>query len=114
MWLNIPYLIVVLIVAIGLCGVVFKRNIIKIIMGVTIIESGVNLFLVTTGYRSGGMAPIYTSALHEKMVLPTPQALTLTSIVIGLAVLALMLSIAIVIYKKYGTLDSRKVTRLKG
>jgi multicomponent Na+:H+ antiporter subunit C len=42
------------------------------------------------------------------MVLPVPQALTLTSIVIGVAVLALMLSLAVQIYKKQGTLDTRK------
>lgn len=45
--------------------------------------------------------------------MPVPQALTLTSIVIGVAVLALILSLAIMIYRHYGTLDSRKVRRLK-
>ncbi|RLF52599.1 MAG: cation:proton antiporter, partial [Thermoplasmata archaeon] len=49
----------------------------------------------------------------EGMVMPVPQALTLTSIVIGVAVLALILSLAIMIYRHYGTLDSRKVRRLK-
>jgi len=47
------------------------------------------------------------------MALPIPQALTLTSIVIGVAVLALMLSLVIHIYRHYGTLDVRKVRRLK-
>jgi multicomponent Na+:H+ antiporter subunit C len=47
------------------------------------------------------------------MVLPVPQALTLTSIVIGVAVLALMLSLVMHIYRKYGTLDVRKIRRLK-
>jgi multicomponent Na+:H+ antiporter subunit C len=47
------------------------------------------------------------------MVLPVPQALTLTSIVIGVAVLALILSVIIQIYRHQGTLDSRKVRRLK-
>jgi len=47
------------------------------------------------------------------MSLPVPHALTLTSIVIGVAVLALMLSLAIHIYRHYGTLDARKIRRLK-
>ncbi|KAA0001085.1 MAG: cation:proton antiporter, partial [Thermoplasmata archaeon] len=42
-----------------------------------------------------------------------PQALTLTSIVIGVAVLALILSLAINIYRHYGTLESEKVRRLR-
>jgi multicomponent Na+:H+ antiporter subunit C len=48
------------------------------------------------------------------MVLPTPQALTLTSIVIGVATSALVLSFAMVLYKKYGTVDIDKIRRLQG
>ena len=48
------------------------------------------------------------------MVLPTVQALTLTSIVIGVATSAMMLSFAMVLYKKYGTVDSRNIRKLKG
>jgi multicomponent Na+:H+ antiporter subunit C len=43
------------------------------------------------------------------MSFPVPQALTLTSIVIGVAILALMLSLVIQLYKHYGTLDVRKI-----
>ncbi|TFG91684.1 MAG: cation:proton antiporter, partial [Candidatus Atribacteria bacterium] len=50
----------------------------------------------------------------QAMVLPTPQALTLTSIVIGIATTALILSVAMMIYKHYGTLDTNEVRRLKG
>ena len=48
------------------------------------------------------------------MVLPTVQALTLTSIVIGVATSAMMLSFAMVIYKKYGTTDIQNIKKLKG
>ena len=111
--LNIPYIIVAIIIGIGLYTIIFKRNIIKIIIGITLIESGVNLFLITLGYRDNSIAPIFTNAQSTSMVLPTPQALTLTSIVIGLAVLALMLSLSIAIYRRYQTLDATKITRLK-
>ena len=110
---NIPYIAVVCLIIIGLYTLVFKRNLIKMIIGITLIESGVNLFLITLGYRKGSVAPIYTSSPGGVMALPIPQALTLTSIVIGVAVLALMLSLVIQIYRHYGTLDVRKVRRLK-
>jgi len=115
---NIPFIAVVAMVFIGLYAVLFKRNLIKIVIGISIIESGVNLFLITLGYREGGVAPIYTSLpagtnYPEGMVLPVPQALTLTSIVIGVAVLALMLSLVMYIYRHYGTLDVRKIRRLR-
>ncbi len=110
---NIPYIAVACLIIIGLYTLVFKRNLIKMIIGITLIESGVNLFLITLGYRKGSVAPIYTSSPGGVMALPIPQALTLTSIVIGVAVLALMLSLVIQIYRHYGTLDVRKVGRLK-
>lgn len=110
---NIPYIAVACLIIIGLYTLVFKRNLIKMIIGITLIQSGVNLFLITLGYRKGSVAPIYTSSPGGVMALPIPQALTLTSIVIGVAVLALMLSLVIQIYRHYGTLDVRKVGRLK-
>jgi len=106
---NIPFIAVAALILIGLYAVIFKRNLIKIVIGITLIESGVNLFLITLGYREGSIAPIYTSSPEGIMALPVPQALTLTSIVIGVAVLALMLSLVIHIYRHYGTLDVRKI-----
>jgi len=114
---NAPYFAVVALVLIGLYAIIFRRNLIKIVIGITLIESGVNLFLITLGYREGSVAPIFTGASDEvtsgipqTMALPVPQALTLTSIVIGVAVLALMLSFIIHIYRHYNTLDVRKIT----
>ena len=74
--------------------------------------------MITLGYREGSIAPIFTSLpsgtdIPQGMAFPVPQALTLTSIVIGVAVLALMLSLIIHIYRHYGTLDATKVRRLK-
>jgi len=106
--ISLPFLAVMVIISIGLSAVIFRRNLVKIVMGTSIIASAINLFLVSLGYREGGVAPIFTGAPRLEMVLPTPQALTLTSIVIDLAVTAMMLSFAIIIYRHYGSLDSRK------
>ncbi|MCD6480752.1 MAG: NADH-quinone oxidoreductase subunit K [Thermoplasmata archaeon] len=115
---SIPFYTVIILILVGMYAMIFRRNLIKMAIGLTIVESAVNLFLVTLGYREGGVAPIYTNLpsgikIPEGMVLPVPQALTLTSIVIGVAILALMLSLSIMIYRHYGTLDSKKVRRLK-
>jgi multicomponent Na+:H+ antiporter subunit C len=110
---NVPYIAVVALVLIGLYAVLFRRNLIKMVIGITLIECGVNLFLITLGYREDSIAPIYTSSPGGIMSLPVPQALTLTSIVIGVAVLALMLSLVIHLYRHYGTLDSRKIGEAK-
>lgn len=109
---SITFLAVAVLMMLGLSTIIFKRNLIKIVMGVSIMGSSVNLFLVSLGYREGGIAPIFTQAPKLAMVLPTPQALTLTSIVINLAVTALMLSFSVLIYSHYGSLDTRE-RRLK-
>jgi multicomponent Na+:H+ antiporter subunit C len=111
---NIPYLAVVALIIIGLYAVLFKRNLIKMVIGITLIQSGVNLFLITLAYRENSVAPIYHgfTASSENvpfMSLPVPHALTLTSIVIGVAVLALMLTLIIHIYRHYNTLDVKKL-----
>ncbi|HDD72587.1 MAG TPA: cation:proton antiporter [Candidatus Aenigmarchaeota archaeon] len=106
--ISIQFLTVAVLVTLGLSTLIFKRNLIKIVMAIDVIGSGVNLFLISLGYREGGIAPVFTGATSMKMVLPTPQALTLTSIVIDVAVTALMLGFAMSIYRHYGTLDVRK------
>jgi multisubunit Na+/H+ antiporter MnhC subunit len=111
---NLPFITVVVLTFIGIVTVLMKRNLIKILLGINILESAVNLFLVSLGYREGGVAPIFTLAPSDLMVLPTPQALTLTSIVIGVATSALVLSFAMVLKKKYGTVDIDEIRRLQG
>ncbi|MBM3251886.1 MAG: cation:proton antiporter [Candidatus Omnitrophica bacterium] len=109
------YFLCLILFCIGLYGVLRKRNLVKIIVGLGIIEYSMNLFFVLLGYKMHGRAPI--DAQNQdilNMVDPIPQALVLTSIVIGLGVTALLISIAIRIYDKYGTFDITKIKRLKG
>ena len=112
--LNLPYVAVVALIVLGLLAMLFKRNLIKVLLGLSITESADNLFLVATGYRQDSVAPIFTNVPDGPMALPTVQALTLTSIVIGVATSAMMLSFAMVLYKKYGTTDIQKIQKLKG
>ncbi len=97
--ISFIFLVTIFLIVIGISGAMFKKNLIKIVMSVNIIGAGVNLFLIALGYRSGGVVPIFTNAPGLNMVSPTPQALILTSIVINLAITALLLSLAVLIYK---------------
>ena len=104
---------------VGLYGVVAKKNIVKIIVGVLIIDYAVNLLLVLVGYRSNGAAPILargqgSAELAKTAVDPLPQAMVLTSIVIGLGLTALMVAMAIRLYEKYHTFDMNDIRKLKG
>jgi len=98
---------------------VLQKNIVKIILGLMIMEYSVNLFLILLGYRKGGIPPIMDKNMElsefvKKAVDPLPQALVLTSIVIGLGILSLMVAIAIRLYQRYGTFDITEMKKLKG
>ncbi len=109
------YLLCILLFLIGLYGVVAKRNLIKIVIGLAIMEYSVNLFLILVGYVKGGTAPILSRNLANKVFVdPLPQAMVLTAIVIGLATTSLLLAIAIRLYRKYKTFDIREIKNLKG
>jgi multicomponent Na+:H+ antiporter subunit C len=121
-----PYALCFLLFMIGLYCAVVKKNMVKIVIGIMIMEYAVNLFLVMLGFRSGGVAPIIDKAQYDAQtqqiaasfinssVDPLPQALVLTAIVISLGSLALMISICIRTYEKYGTFDITEIRRLKG
>ncbi len=109
------YFLCFILFCVGLYCVLRKRNIIKIIIGLAIIEYALNLFLILIGYRMHGRAPIFDRAQDIlNMVDPLPQALVLTTIVIGLAIAVVVIGLAIRIYEKYNTFDITKIRRLKG
>lgn len=109
------YILCFLLFLVGLYGVITRRNVIKIVLGICIMEYSLNLLLVLIGYIEGGDAPILIRG-HEgtSFVDPLPQAMVLTVIVIGLATTAMLLAIAIRVYKKHGTFDIREIKQLKG
>ncbi|MBL7076550.1 MAG: NADH-quinone oxidoreductase subunit K [Kiritimatiellae bacterium] len=113
------YGLCLLLIVVGLYGVVTKRNVVKIVISLAIMEYGINLFLVLVGYRTHGTAPILEEGMMPETLVaqsvdPLPQALVLTSIVIGLAVLALMVALCVRLYERYGTFDVTEMKKLKG
>ena len=113
------YSLCLLLIMVGLYGVVVNRNTLKIVISLLIVEHGVHLLLVLIGYRSGGSPPIMdpgatSTTFAASAVDPLPQALVLTSIVIGLGVLALMVALCVRLYERYGTFDVTVMTRLRG
>jgi multicomponent Na+:H+ antiporter subunit C len=113
------YALCLLFFMVGLYGVMVKRNLIKIIISLIIMESAVNIFIVMIGYRKDGIAPIMEKTIQAETFVrasvdPLPQALVLTAIVIGLGVTAMTVAIAMRLYEKFGTYDIKEIRRLKG
>ena len=113
------YSLCLLLILIGLYGVVVSRQTLKIVVSLLIMNHGVHLLLLLIGYRQGGSPPIVDpgsviSEFANGAVDPLPQALVLTSIVIGLGVLALMVALCVRLYERYGTFDVTEIRRLRG
>lgn len=109
-------------VVVGLYAVIFMDNLLKKIIGVTLISDGVNLVLITEGFNK--MVAIISPDMFEQGVIsqtfenlkefpefaaqaafPLPSALVLTSIVISVSIFAIMLALAIRLYQEYGSLS---------
>ena len=113
------YTLCLILFMIGLYGALTQKNLIKIIIGLGIMEYAVNMLLIMVGYRHVGIAPILDRhILLDKFLAtavdPLPQAMVLTAIVINVAVLALSIAVAMRLYQKYGTYDITEIRRLRG
>jgi len=96
-------------ILIGLWGILTQRNIIRMIVGFSLLDTGIHMVMVSIGYVTGGTAPIINDAVPmaeaaSRIVDPVPSALVLTAIVIGLGVTAVMLSFAVRMYRERKTL----------
>ena len=106
-----------MLIVLGLYTILFKKDMIKIVLGMGLMDYGINLFIVSIGFNDGGTAPLFTISelvSGAYFVDPVPQALTLTSIVIGACVEAMALSLIIKIYQRYNTRNADEIRRLHG
>lgn len=109
-----------LVFLIGMWGVLSKPNIIKKIVAINIMNGAIVMFFVHHGSRSGTTAPIRNDDIaglgqdlgRAVMVDPLPQALMLTAIVVGVCITTLGVALAVLLYRKFGTLDIRRIEDL--
>lgn len=101
-------LLIVVLFGVGLFGLLWCRNVVKKIIGLGVVNSAVTLLFIIAGGRTGNHAPILVEG-EFTVVDPMPQALMLTSIVIGVSLTALCLVLAYVLYQRYSTLDLAEI-----
>lgn len=120
---NLPVSYIVLysglfLILIGMWGMLTQRNMIRMIIGFSLTDTGIHMVMVAIGYVTGGTAPIIDAAVDMNnaanlIVDPVPSALVLTAIVIGLGVTAIMLAFAVRIQKTNKTLMIDECTESK-
>jgi multicomponent Na+:H+ antiporter subunit C len=108
----LPYLVAAWLFLIGLYGIVTSRNLIHAVICLAVVQSSTYVLLLAIGYRRGGTAPIFLDVpVGTRAVDPVVGALTLTDIVVGATVTALLLALAVQIHKRRGTLDPDELRR---
>jgi len=110
---NINYIGAVALFVIGLRIVVLHSNLIKRIMGLNVMGTGVFLFFVSIGNVTGGVPPIINPDNSQQLYInPIPSVLILTGIVVVVSITVYALSLVIRIYENYNTIDQRELSRL--
>lgn len=90
----------VLMVLAGCFCLIRTYHLLKIVIGLEVAMKAVTLFFVLAGYMNGNMA--------------LSQALVITIIVIEVVITLVAAGVSVDLYKKYGTLDVRKLRNLRG
>ena len=99
---------------IGFTLLLMDRHLVKKIIGFSMMDSGIYLFLASYGYIESRLSPIYVSGVTDPAayVNPLPAGLVLTGIVVGVSVTAVMLGLAVRLYQRYHTLDIDEIAEL--
>lgn len=109
------YLVVIWLLLVGLYGVVTSRNLIHMVVCLSVAQSSTYVLLLAIGYKDEGTAPIFYDIPQKTPVVdPVVQALTLTDVVVGATVTALLLALAVQAHKRTGTLDPDALRPLRG
>ncbi len=108
---------------IGLYVVLTRRNLIKLVMGLSVMEASTYVLLISMAYRRGSTAPVFvsppagrsvTSLTHGGVADPVLQNFCLTAIVIGVAATAVFLSVVVRIAQHYRSIDADDVRGMRG
>ena len=92
---------------IGFTTLLLNKNLIKKIIGFSMMDNAIYLFLASYGYIRGRLAPIYVDGNTDPLlyVNPLPAGLVLTGIVVSVSVTAILLALTVRLYRHYHTLN---------
>jgi multicomponent Na+:H+ antiporter subunit C len=111
----LPFAVAAWVLLVGLYGVVTSRNLVHLIVCLAVAQSSTYVLLLSIGYKRDGTPPVFSDRPPSpRAVDPVVQALTLTDVVVGTTVTAMLLAIAVQAHKRYGTLDPEELRAMRG
>lgn len=111
----LPYLLAVFVFLVGLYGIVTSRDLIHITICLSVCQSATYILLLAIGYRKHATAPVFGDIpTSRKVVDPVVESLTLTDIVVAVAISSLLLALALRVYDRNNSLDPSDVVGQRG
>ena len=102
----LPYLVAAWLLVCGLYGIVTSRNLLHQIVSLSVLQASTYVLLLAIGFRAGAAAPVYADIpTGRPAVDPVVHALSLTDVVVGATVTALLLAVAVQVHKRTGSVD---------
>lgn len=112
---HLGYFVSAWLFLVGLYGVVTSRNLVHLIVCLSVVQSSTYVLLLTIGYRTGAAAPVFADIpVGTPAVDPVVQALMLTDVVVEVTVMALLLALSVKAHERTGTLDPNQLGLMKG
>ena len=111
------YWVYIILMMIGFYAIITKKNLVKKIIGMNIVQTAIILFYISVGAKKGATLPIiqhgHDAGGHTVHAIdyinPLPHVLMLTAIVVAVATLGVALALAIKIYRQYNTLEEDEI-----
>jgi multicomponent Na+:H+ antiporter subunit C len=110
----LPYAVAAWVLLIGCYGIATSRSFIHVVVCLSLVQSSTYLLLLMVGWSDDATAPVFADvSTHARVVDPVVQALTLTDIVVGGAVTALLLALTIQLAKRQGSVDPERIRSIE-
>lgn len=115
---HYAYWFIIILMLMGLYGMLAKQNLVKKLIGMTILQISIILFFVASSSKRGATVPVIDPSMGPvdptQYINPLPHALMLTAIVVSVATMGVAFALLINIYRSYKTLDeSALLERMK-
>jgi multicomponent Na+:H+ antiporter subunit C len=108
----LPYAVAVWLLIVGLYGIVTSRNLLHQVISLSVVQASTYVLLLAVGFRHGAAAPVFADIpARAPAVDPVVQALSLTDVVVGATVSAVLLAVAVQVHKRTGSLDPEALRR---
>jgi multicomponent Na+:H+ antiporter subunit C len=110
----LPYAVAAWLLLAGCYGIATSRDFVHVVVCLSVVQSSTYLLLLMVGWSGHATAPVFSDVpVGTRVVDPVVQALTLTDIVVGAAVTALLLALTIQLAKRQGSVDPDRIRSLE-